>query len=228
METVRTLLATACAGVILFVGSAASAQTFGPSTYVQTSNSPFSVLDFTGGYFHLEDFEDGALNTPGASALGGAVAGPSNFTDSVDADDGFIDGLGRNGHSYIANGFELEFVFSDAVLGNYPTHVGIVWTDVGNTFGDIFGVSLVEVFAFDPDGVTIGFISSTVGDGRIDGTTADDRFFGFEHAGGIASLLLVMPNSQDWEVDHLQYGYVPEPATLALLGLSVVCLRRRR
>jgi hypothetical protein len=62
------------------------------------------------------------------------------------------------------------------------------------------------------------------------GDTAEDRFFGAVSAGGISRFVIRMPNSNDWEVDHLQYGYVPlevpvqvpEPATAALLALGLV------
>ena len=47
----------------------------GPSAYLcfdaamiagcGASDSPFKGIDFSGGYFHFEDFEDAALNTPG-------------------------------------------------------------------------------------------------------------------------------------------------------------------
>ena len=118
--------------------------------YLQFSDSPFAGLDFSGGYFHLENFEDDALNTPGVTATGGSVIGFEDFgaaVDSVDLDDGVIDGLsttGNLGRSYFGGNF--TFNFSAAILGNLPTSVGIVWTDGGG---------LISLEAFDQNGISL-------------------------------------------------------------------------
>lgn len=229
MAIVRKLAVYACAVGGLALSANALAATFGPSSYVQASNSPFAAVDFTGGYFYLEDFEDGSLNTPGASVIGGFVNAPATTTDSVDHDDGLIDGSGQLGRSYYSDDTTLEFNFSAVDLLNLPTHAGIVWTDVGNNSGDIYAVSEVVIEAYDQDNMLIDSIAVTLGDGRIDGTTAEDRFFGFSNeAGGILAIVITMPASSDWEVDHLQYGYVPEPASAVLAAAGLLILRRRR
>jgi hypothetical protein len=46
-----------------------------PSPYLSFVDSPFAGGIYQ--YFYLEDFEDGALNTPGVSASGGFVLAPS-------------------------------------------------------------------------------------------------------------------------------------------------------
>lgn len=214
-----------------FVSSSAlagGAHSFGPSPYLQFADSPFATENFSGGYFYLENFEQGFVTTPGVSILGGFVLGPGTNTDSVDADDGSIDGLGQAGHSYYSNSTSIEFDFSDVLLGHFPTHAGLAWTDIGETAGDLFGRGTVVVEGYDSDGFSLGQIVAQLGDGRIDGTTAEDRFFGFINPGGISSLVISISSSEDWEIDHLQYGYAPEPASIALLGLSVLVIRRRR
>ena len=79
---------------LVFCGSAAHAALIGPTPYLESSDSPFDGVSF-GAYFHLEDFEDHLLNVPGVTASSGGVTsivfGPA-IHDSVDADDGFIDG----------------------------------------------------------------------------------------------------------------------------------------
>jgi len=177
----------------------------GPSPYLSFSNSPFNGTAFR--YFHLETFEDGALNTPGVTASIGGLSGPGSSGDSVDADDGSVDGSGANGRSwYTQNASKyITFTFSAALLTNLPTHVGVVWTDVGAATPTL-GYGDVIFEAYDAGGALIGTNGASVGDGTGYSATAEDRFFGARFTGGISRIRFGMPNSSDWEMDHLQYG----------------------
>lgn len=207
----------------------------GPSPYLSFADSPFNGGSFS--YFYLEDFEDGALNATGASSLDPAVVtSPGPLTDSVDGDDGIIDGLGNNGRSYLSGSTSLTFQFSAAALGGFlPTHAGIVWTDVGQVNGGTLGFGAATFSALDGMGNLIGvFGPNALGDGTISGATAEDRFFGVIHAAGISQITISVSNSTDWEADHLQFGrVVPEPSTLVLFAsgvgmIGLVRLRRKR
>jgi hypothetical protein len=202
--------------------SSAMAQTvLGPTAYLSYSDSPFAALSVNG-YFHFENFEDGLFNVPGVNADNGAVFGPAGLADSVDGDDGSIDGLGQAGRSFFNTSGSVTFTFNSVTLGALPTHVGLVWTDGGNpTFT-----------AYDAGNNLLGTVSGATADGSNSGTTAEDRFYGFIYAGGIASIAMT---ASTWEVDHLQFGTlaaVPEPATWAGLtgaaAFAAVALRRRR
>lgn len=225
--------------VALLAASASSparADFLGPTPYLSFADSPFNGGAF--GAFYLEDFEDGALNTPGATASAGwSVLGPGVFTDSVDADDGTIDGSGAAGHSFFSAGTQssLTITFDAAALGgSLPTVAGIVWTDVGSVGSGTTGFGPVLFSATGPGGIPLGSIGPfTLGDGSAAGGTAEDRFFGVTSAAGISSITISMSNSVDWEVDHLQYGIrpVPEPGSLALVaigGAATLALARRR
>ena len=221
----------ALAGLLLSA-TAASAALLGPTPYLSSTDSPFSGGSFT--YFHLENFEDGLLNTPGAIGNGISTS-PGGSTDSVDADDGATDGSGQAGRSYYSNfaTSSFEFSFSAAILGALPTHACIVWTDVGQVSLGTLGFGGVTFEAFDENGDSLGVIGpNTLGDGAVTGATTEDRFYGATNATGISRIVISMNNSTDWEVDHLQYGLtadaVPEPSTIVLCSLSLLALAARR
>ena len=218
----KSLLCCAAVAFTLHAGRVAAGPIFyGPIAYSGAADTPFSSSSYA--YHYLETFEDG-LNTPGVTASGGMVIGWDPFVDSVDADDGVLDGLGgASGHSWYANGArELMFMFDPVALGALPTDVGIVWTDIGyNAPTPYWGPVSFEAFGFD--GASLGTIGlSLFGDGLDTGQTTEDRFFGVSDARGISAIRLAT-NNGDWEVDHLQYAAtqpVPEPATLLLLGMG--------
>ncbi|MDX2198833.1 MAG: hypothetical protein SF069_07660 [Phycisphaerae bacterium] len=216
---------------LLSLGFCAAAQAgtlLGPSPYLQASDSPFAALTFD--TFSLENFEDGAFNVANASISGGtATPAGGAFTDSVDGDDGLIDGSGVNGRSWYSNNSisTIEIAFTP-LLGQYPTHAGVVWTDVGNVLSGSTGFGDVIFEAFAPGGGSLGStLLAGAGDGVATGDAAEDRFFGAINIAGIERIVLSMPNSVDWELDHVQFGIVPEPASLTLLALLATAARRR-
>ena len=206
-------------------------------------DSPFVGLPFS--YFHLETFEDHLLNTPGVSAVtGSGVTSMVGFSgliiDSVDEDDGLINGSGTNpgvktGDSFFGSGpTGIKFAFSEAALGTLPTHAGMVWTD---------GAGTISFEAFDAGGISLGIFGPFAhADGTFFGTTAEDRFYGVIEPGGISAIKLTN-ESGGIEVDHLQYGrlsdggpgpepgVIPEPSSLLLFGLGGMAagvMRRRK
>ena len=157
----------------------------------------------------LKIFEDEALNTPGLSASSGTVTSPElngNRVDSVDGDDGVIDGSGIAGHDFWS-GFpsvsEITFSFDASVLGGLPTHAGLVFTDMSPTSG-----SAATLTALDSDGDVLGEVGPVIlgDDGSNFGGTAEDRFLGLSHSDGIAAIRFSAPNSNAFQLDHVQYG----------------------
>ncbi len=221
--------------IVCFSGSIANAAFLGPTPYLSFNDSPFTGMSFS--YFYLEDFEDHQFNVPGVTASGVSLMINSNgyygpaLWDSVDADDGIIngmnnDGKGHYGDSLWGNGQPgVTFTFDAKVLGALPTHVGIVWTD---------GANPIVFEAFDQNGVSLGIITDNHADGSVTGQTGEDRFYGVINAGGISSFRI--SDNAGIEVDHLQYGIatspVPIPSSLFLLGSGLAGLlglvRKRR
>ncbi len=171
----------------------------GPVPYLCASDSPFANQTYT--YFYLENCEDHLFNVPGVTASNGGITsvvfGPS-IHDSVDCDDGVVDGSGLMGDSFFSQSPSITFTFNAAVLGSLPTRVGIVWTDGGAN-------SAVTFRARDGAGTLLGTIAATHGDSSNNGTTAEDRFHGAIFAGGIGSIT-ISNTSGGIEVDHLQYA----------------------
>lgn len=114
----------------------------------------------------LEDFEDGTLDGGITVSSGGLQIPP--WIDSVDADDGVIDGSGSDGHSWAAMNDWIRFSFSMP----YPTAAALAITDAHT--------NLVQFEAFDSDGVSLGtYTFDNFGDGSYYGGTSEDRFFAF-------------------------------------------------
>jgi hypothetical protein len=218
-----------CVGLLATLSTGASAATlFGPTAYLSSADIPAGL--YAGGSpTFLENFEDGTLDG-GISASVGSVIGPGGLTDSVDADDGAIDGSGTNGHSFFSGSGSTGITFT---LPAGETAAGLVWTD---------GAGTVTFQAFGPGGLlgTIGPVSnSNFPDASFSGTTPEDRFFGVSDPGGITSLF-ISNSSGGIEVDHVQYGGLavtpnatPLPGALPLFAtglgaLSLLGWRRRK
>ncbi|MBX9735863.1 MAG: hypothetical protein K2X32_02965 [Phycisphaerales bacterium] len=230
-RALRAPLFAVAGSVLAFGPLTAQAQILAPTPYQGFSaSSPFAAVGFSS--FFLENFEDGAFNTPSATPSAGWVV-PTGILDSVDEDDGVLNGTGASGRSYYSAGTQTSLTINFSLInGSLPTHAGIVWTDVGQIIG-AGGLARGDVIfeAFDGASVSIGtFGPILLGDGLISGETSEDRFFGAINLGGISSIRISMPSSVDWEVDHVQYGVIiPAPGALAMtLVAGAIASRRRR
>lgn len=174
-----------------------------PIPYTSRADSPFNGVAFPS-YLHFEDWEDGLVNTPGVTPSSTTVSSSfgASLVDSVDGDDGVIDGKCAkavgNCEAGFANG-TIEFTFDVVALGALPTHVGIAWTDGAPACDAVFE-------AYDTAGVLIGTkTAAAVADGVFTGTVTEDRFFSVVHAAGVKRIV-VKSTAGGVEVDHLQYG----------------------
>lgn len=213
----------------------------GPTPYLSKADSPFPVDDSNPNFF-LEDFEDGDFNTPGIVlpldpyAQGAIRSKGQPFANSVDADDGTIDGSGGDGSAWastiyandlvdpptISSYLSLSFDVNQSGLG--PTSFGFVWT-----FGR--SESVVRIDVYDVHANHIGF-ESFVGIGSgIDDDTRDDRFFGVKSSDEIGRVLLTSSYvGEPWffEIDHVQIGFqIPEPVTTRMLVIALFAIPRR-
>lgn len=201
-------------GALLACASGASAQTFfGPLPYLSAADLPPGF--FAAGHA-LEDFEDGSKDFALVTTAGTPIA-PSGNTDSVDGDDGVIDGLGTGGRSFFGYGAET-FTFPAPV-----TAAGIVWTDGP-------GGTRVTFEAFGAGMVSLGVIGPFQhADGGNGGTTAEDRFYGVQHAAGIVAIRLhSVDGNQSFELDHVQFATLgastctANPNSRGLRGIQTV------
>lgn len=230
----RTVKRTSAAAIITLGVAVVAQPASAAATFFFSNTSYLSAADIPVGFYLggaptlLDTLEDGSLD---ASLLAstGSVIGPGQFNgarDSVDGDDGAIDGSGLAGRSWFSGSGSVgvTFTFTGAVL---PTAFGVVWTD---------GSVSVTFSARDGDGNVLGSITeSGFADGGFGGTTGEDRFFGVTSAGGIKSIF-ISNAAGGIEVDHLQYGemvpatVVPLPAAgwLMLTAGAALMTRRRR
>jgi len=172
---------------------------FGPSPYRSPADLPAGFYA-SGAPSCLQDFE----SQPSGCGLSfsSGVSGRGVFADSVDIDDGVVDGSGSTGtvfgHASASNPNFIEVRLSPP----FPTAAGLVWTD------GLFG-GQVSFTAFDAGGVPLGSIGPFVLGGRSKtGQTDEDRFFGVHHLAGISAIRII-DTSINFEVDHIQWGWAP-------------------
>ena len=187
---------------------------FPPSSYSSFNDSPFFGTDFTSGYFHLEDFEDGIL-TPGMSIT------PTGTFPSPDPLGVLSDGLsyrallpGPGGVAHVIN-------FDETTLGNYPTHVGIVPVHV--EFASLMTIefydssnNLIDSNVFVP-----GLFPA--GNGVVQ---TDDLFYGVIDQNGVSRIEVIItstvaPPFDNSGIDHFQYGYLPAGGPVGGTSLSI-------
>lgn len=190
-----------------------SAIFWGPTAYLSASDIPAGFY-LGGSPTLLDNLEDNSLDSSLSASAGSIIDASSwgTLVDSVDADDGVIDGLGNRGHSWFSGDVTFTYVGS----GPLPTAFGLVWTD---------GSGAITFTATDGSGQSLPTQSYFgIPDNTFEGTTVDDRFFGVQFAGGIKSITIRMGGG-GIEVDHIQYGQmvssVPEPSTTLMLGLGL-------
>lgn len=223
----------ALGATLFFVGlvGAVSAETttFGPSAYLQTGDTPsgFFCPECVG---WIEDFELGTVD-PFLTIDNGMILDPNSFsglmnsvTDSVDGDDGVVDGQGNGGYSYFADSNSISISFARTVK-----NAGLVFTD-----GDRVSTN-IRLEAFDIGGNLLAAIDGgNLADDTYTGETAEDTFMGFQSSDGdIASITLTMVGGSGVEIDHVhwQEACVPEPSSSLLLAfavLGILGVRKRR
>ena len=213
MNRLKTTIALA--GCLLASSNMAHAMSstgifWGPTPYLSSNDIPVGFYQGNNPQL-LDNLEDGSLDAS-ISASDGAVYGPTGIADSVDADDGSINGLGNGGRSWFSGNVTFTYTGSGAL----PTAFGLVWTD---------GSGTITFSAKDALGQSLGSQSFTgIPDGTFGGTTGDDRFFGVQFAGGIKSITI--GTGGGIEVDHIQYGQmvssVPEPTSALMLSLGLL------
>ena len=128
MRPTQSLRIVAGAFLCLFFSLQANgAITFHPGTAYLQSGDADSLFD-SSWPIHIEDFEDNTIDA--SLTLSGEIlppffaTGTTNLTDSVDGDDGSVDGNGNGGYSFFNDGRSILVTFAEPV-----TTAGLVWTD---------------------------------------------------------------------------------------------------
>ena len=190
---------------------------WGPISYKSENDIPAGF--YANGPTALENFEDGVLNFGITGSAGYPYSGGNR--DSVDGDDGIIDGSGATGDSWYNPSGSTGIIFTFS--GPLPTAAGIVWTDgAGSTIFEAFGIGMVSLGQIGP---------VNIADAYYNGTTGDDHFFGVQYSEGILAIK-IRNTSGGIEVDHLQYGTaaIPEAASsfFLLIGIGFICFIKNK
>ena len=228
----RLIAATVAASALPALAATAASPAFVTPATAYLSSADIPVGFYGGGTpALLETLEDSVLDASLSGTNGGVLHSTfAGARDSVDADDGVIDGTcgpqtsGRCVSWFHADGSQgVTFTFVGS--GALPTAFGLVWTD---------GFGNVTFSAVGAGGQSLGSITASgFADGSFGATTGEDRFFGVQFAGGIRSIS-ISNSAGGIEVDHIQYGQmapVPEPESWALMAaglLGLGCWTRRR
>lgn len=211
-------------------GASAGPIWFGPTHYTSEADRPdmFGVMADCECSIITENFEDELIDI-GVSLSPGEIIGPDfnsglpKLVDSVDIDDGSINGSGNDGHSFYAVGNRVTLTFAEPVKA-----AGVVWTD------GPMEAERVILEAFDINGDLLGAQAFDIDpDGSYQGTTDEDRFVGLQIE-GISSLVVRQSGGGTGiEIDHVTFTHacVPEPTSVGLVivgAFSLLALRRRR
>jgi hypothetical protein len=210
-----------------------------PTPYTSIEDSPFD-LSGLGSTFFVEDMEQGITTISGVYLTGpsGFAVGPAElrepgpFTDSVDADDGLVDGFGNGGHSVVPSTYvdfptfpiTYQSFIDFFVEGNA---LGFVWTD-GFHVSDL-------AFQVHGQGMPLGGCNyENLMDSSNTGETSEDRFLGliadepFFRVTVRSRSTGFEPVDERFEFDHVQFGFqpVPEPvpSVFAFLFLCLIAL----
>jgi len=219
----RDLPLVVAAATLALTSGASAATFFGPTAYTSDADVPAGF--YVGGPTFLDDFEDGSLDGGITASTGSVLSGPViSAIDSVDGDDGAIDGSGSTGASFFTSNGAAGILFT---FSNLVESAGVVWTD---------GLGDITFSAFDGDGFLLGSNTYTgIPDASFFGETAEDRFFGVKDLTGIGAIF-ISNSGAGMEVDHIQHGAlvpatpIPLPAGMPLLlsALGVGLWMRRR
>jgi PKD repeat protein len=198
------IISALCGPLPLTYADEPSITTYGPTHYASFEDSPFISFKENSS-FYFEDFEDGALNVPlSIDPSVGRILGDNQLADSVDEDDGIIDGYGTQGMYYQALTRKITLQFNQN-NGSYPSFAGLVITDalISKSF---------SFEAYDQEGTKIAEIGPlTIGDDKQTGETAEDTFVGFESNDNSMQIkAIVITSGYDFEMDHIQFGYSTE------------------
>jgi len=170
-----------------------------PQNYTKLGDSGlFGAMSLDDDFF-CETFEDGTVNTPGLGIAGGAILAPGASTDSVDFDDGVLNGLGTAGRSYkAAPGATVSVSINGTALAGLPERLAFAWTDGAQN-------SSMTLVVTTGNGLTFTRTVGPAMDGSSNGATAEDRLVSITSSFGIASVAITTTGGAGFEIDHVQY-----------------------
>jgi hypothetical protein len=221
-----------------------------PTPYRSPQDSPFVRTGTNGSTFYVMDLESNFLafsnsvRSPEGVSIGPVhVREPGEFTDSVDADDGLVDGHGNRGHSLIP----AEVVSYPTLPITLESRMSVLQTNPSGFHANAFGFVWTDGHMDSEISFVIPSTSERcefhdLMDSWNTGQTQEDVFIGVVWDRPIVELRVTVtshsfqPFSEALEFDHIQYGMqaIPEPTaqipflTCQLLVIARFQKRRQR
>ncbi len=220
LSTLAGCAVTSQAALVVFAGNDAGANSTDPRPNSNAAAASFDVAAAGLGSVGLITFESAPLGAfsslvvaPGVTLTGSDFSSGNQTIRNSPA--GTPDALfGYNttaGGSQFAsfNGGTITFTFATAVRS------------FGAYFGGVQDFGSVSTITFN-DGTAQTLTFTQVGTG------GGVQFLGFTDAGKSISSITIDHTNDIVSMDDVRYGAVPEPASIAAIGLGVACLLRRR
>lgn len=157
-------------------------------------------------------------------AAGGVVIGAPEYTDGTESIENLLlyDGLAGNG----GNEYVIEWTNPNAVWTSSGSSVWTAYANVFNFGGTINAGDRTRIDFVTSDGVTVDSMNTYVNGVLQDTLTAAEAPVAFS-SGQVG---FYMNNDRDFTIDNfmIEIAAVPEPTTLAALGMGAIGLLMRR
>ncbi len=209
---------------MLLTGAFLAAMAISPAALLTVPNASFEAPDVEGFDMEIADWED-----PDTTGVFANAAGFGNFITNADGDQMAFMNAGAGNNIFMDLAYTLEsdktYTLTVGVAGRSDSLPG----DMANTkmelrlytrVPELTVLTSEEVVYGDLSNTELTYYSATLNGADIPAASIGEGL-------GIW-LISTVGNGGDWTLDDVSLSMVPEPATMLLLGLGSLVLRKKR